>query len=150
MWVGVRQILQSPKALRSRLACRKYRIQCGQSNDATDLPTLCSLTPGSCTGPAATTEHLEWELPHCPPRSALLVPRAPLLPPPMGMGNSGTDCVFICITCSGTSGCTGATLPSLQINVQAVPGWAETSEFRSPAGCLSPRAVKKRNSFYPG
>jgi len=28
----------------------------------------------------------------------------------------------------------------LWINVQSVPGWAETSEFGSPADCLSPRA----------
>ena len=143
MWVGVKQILQSPKALRSRLACRKYRTHCGQSNNATDLPTLCSLTLGSCTGPAATPKHLEWELLCCPPRSALLVPKAPLLPPLMGMGSSGSDCVFMCIMCSGTGGCAGAAWPSLQINVQAAPGWAKTSEFSSPDGYLSLRAVKK-------
>lgn len=53
----------------------------------------------------------------------MLVPRTPLLPPPTGKGSSGSDCVFMCITCNG---CTGATQSSLQVNVQAVPGRAET------------------------
>lgn len=92
------------------------------------LPPLSTLKESSCIA-------------H--PLLPLLVPRAPLLPPPMGMGCSGGDCVSMC---SGTGGYTGAL--SLQVNVQAVPRWPETSEFGSPAGCLSPRAVKKL--FLPG
>ena len=69
MWVGVGQILQSPQALKSRLAWRKYRIECGQSNNATCLPTFCSLTLGSCT----------WAC--CHHRTAWM--RPPMLPAPL-------------------------------------------------------------------
>lgn len=117
----------------------------------TDLPTSCSLSPGSCIRHATTTEDLEGELLHCPPHSALLVLRVPLLSPPMGTGSGGAGCVFMCITCSGTGGCTGATLPSLQINVQAVPGWAEssTSEFSSPCWLPFSKGSKAKKLFLP-